>query len=144
MAYPLHMSLSHIHWVAVVVSALVAIASGAIWFGPKTFYPAWAKAMRRPVEDVPGTGMNMGILFGSTFLAQFFQAFGLALVISMLKDPSGLKGAGIGLVVGIFIAAASSLGHRLFGGQGFKVWMIEVSNDVLNLVLMGIILGAWV
>ena len=137
------MTLSNIHWAAVIVSAIVAIASGAIWFGPKTFYPVWSKAMGRSVEDVPGAGMNMGVVFGSTFLAQFFQAFGMALVIGMLANPTGLKGAGVGLVVGIFIAGASSLGHRLFGGQGFKVWAIEVSNDVLNLVLMGIILGAW-
>lgn len=138
------MNLSDIHWIAVFVSALVGIASGAIWFGPKTFYPAWSKAMGRSETEIPGAGMNMGIVFGSTFLAQFFQAFGLALVMTMLKDPSGAKGAVVGLVVGIFIAAASSLGHRLFGGQGFKVWALEVANDVLNLVLMGIILGAWV
>ena len=138
------MSLSHIQWAAVLVSALVAIASGAIWLGPKTFYPAWSKAMGHSEAEVPGAGMNMGIVFGSTFLAQFFQAFGLALVISMVKDPNGFKGGVVGLVVGIFIAAASSLGHRLFGGQGFRVWALEVSNDVLNLVLMGIILGAWV
>lgn len=138
------MSLSNIHWVAVLVSALVAIASGAIWFGPKTFYPAWSKAMGHTEADVPGAGMNMSMIFGATFLAQFFQAFGLALVLTMLKNPNGFKGAVVGLVIGIFIAAASSLGHRLFGGQGFRVWALEVSNDVLNLVLMGIILGAWV
>lgn len=137
------MSLSNINWVAVLVSALVAIASGAIWFGPKTFYPAWSKAMGHSETDAPGTGMNMGIVFGATFLAQFFQALGLALVLTMLKNPNGFKGAAVGLVVGIFIAAASSLGHRLFGGQGFRVWAIEVSNDVLNLLLMGIILGSW-
>ena len=43
------MNLSNIHWIAVVVSALVAIASGAIWFGPKTFYPAWSRAMGKNI-----------------------------------------------------------------------------------------------
>lgn len=137
------MELSNVHWVAVAVSALVGIASGAIWFGPKTFYPLWWKAMGHAEGEIPGAGMNMGIVFGSTFFAQFVQATGLALVISMLSEPSGFKGGIVGLVVGVGIAAASSLGHRLFGGHGFKVWAIEISNDVLNLFLMGIILGAW-
>lgn len=137
------MALSNVHWVAVAVSALVGIASGAIWFGPKTFYPLWWKAMGHAEGEIPGAGMNMGIVFGSTFFAQFVQATGLALVISMLSEPSGFKGGIVGLVVGVGIAAASSLGHRLFGGHGFKVWAIEISNDVLNLFLMGIILGAW-
>jgi len=137
------MTLSHIHWAAVVISALVGIASGAIWFGPKTFYPAWWKAMGRTETENPGAGMNMGIVFGSTFVAQFAQAFAMALIVSAITNPNFGKGAAMGLVVGVGVAAASSLGHRLFSGVGFKVWAIEVSNDVINLTIMGAILGAW-
>lgn len=137
------MNLAHIHWAAVVICALVGIASGALWFGPKTFYPVWWKEMGHTESEVPGAGINMGIVFGSTFVAQFVQAFAMALLISGVSNPNLGKGAIVGLVVGIGIAAASSLGHRLFGGAGFKVWAIEVSNDVLNLMIMGAILGAW-
>ena len=137
------MEISNIHWVAVLVSALVGIASGAIWFGPKTFYPAWSKAMGRSESEVPGNGMNMGIIFGSTFASQFAQAIAMAIILTGVNQPNFVKGALVGLVVGAGIAAASSLGHRLFGGQGFRVWALEVSNDVINLILMGAILGGW-
>lgn len=137
------MSFSNIHWVAVLVSGLVGIASGAIWFGPKTFYPAWSKAMGKAEDRNPAENTNMGVTFGSTFVAQFVQAIALALVLSSMSNLNMGKGALVGLVAGIGIAAASSLGHRLFGGQGFKVWGIEVSNDILNLFLMGAILGGW-
>lgn len=137
------MGLSHINWVAVLVSALVGIASGAIWFGPKTFYPAWWKAMGHSDGENPGGNMNMSIIFGSTFAAQFVQAMAMALILSSLSHPNFGKGALVGLVAGVGITAASSLGHRLFGGQGFRVWGLEVSNDILNLVLMGAILGGW-
>ena len=137
------MTLSGIHWIAVLVSALVAIASGAIWFGPRTFYPTWAKALGKSEGEVPGAGMNMGIVFGATFLSQFVQATSLALVLTAVKDLNAGKGLLAGFVIGIGIAAASSLGHRLFSGHGFKVWALEVGNDVLNLTLMGLIIGAW-
>jgi hypothetical protein len=137
------MSFSNIHWVAVLVSGLVGIASGAIWFGPKTFYPAWLKAMGKPENHDPAENASMGVLFGSTFVAQFVQAIALALILSSMSNLNMGKGALVGLVAGIGIAAASALGHRLFGGQGFEVWGIEVSNDILNLVLMGAILGRW-
>lgn len=137
------MALSNIHWVAVLVSALVGIASGAIWFGPKTFYPAWWRAMGRAEGEVAGGNTNMGIVFGSTFAAQFVQATAMAFILSAFSNLNFGKGALTGLVAGVGIAAASSLGHRLFGGQGFRVWGIEVSNDILNLVLMGAILGGW-
>ena len=137
------MSFSNIHWVAVLVSGLVGIASGAIWFGPKTFYPAWWKAMGHPKDHNPGEKMSMGVVFGSTFVAQFVQAIAMALILSSINHPTMGKGALVGLVAGVGVAAASSLGHRLFGGQGFRVWGLEVSNDILNLVLMGAILGGW-
>lgn len=137
------MSFSNIHWVAVLVSGLVGIASGAIWFGPKTFYPAWLKAMGKPENNNPSESMNMGLVFGSTFVAQFVQATAMALILSSITGLNMGKGAAVGLVAGIGIAAASSLGHRLFGGHGFKAWGIEVSNDILNLILMGAILGGW-
>lgn len=137
------MSFSNIHWVAVLVSGLVGIASGAIWFGPKTFYPAWLKAMGKPENHDPGVSMNMGVVFGSTFVAQFVQAIAMALILRSMPALNMGKGALVGLVAGIGIAAASSLGHRLFSGHGFKAWAIEVSNDILNLILMGAILGGW-
>lgn len=137
------MSFSNIHWVAVLVSGLVGIASGAIWFGPKTFYPAWLKAMGKPEDNNPSESMGMAVVFGSTFVAQFVQAIAMALILSSMTHLNMGKGALVGLIAGIGVAAASSLGHRLFGGHGFKAWAIEVSNDIINLVLMGAILGGW-
>jgi len=137
------MSINDIQLTAVLVSALVAIASGAIWFGPRTFYPAWSKAMGLTEGAVPGAGMNMAIVFGSTFVSQFVQAATLAFVLSGYDGLNAVSGFFAGLIIGLGIAAASSLGHRLFAGNGFKVWAIEVSNDVLNLALMGLIIGAW-
>lgn len=137
------MSFSNIHWVAVLVSGLLGVASGFMWFGPKTFYPAWIKAMGKPENTNPSESMNMGVVFASTIVSQFVQAIAMALILSSMTGLNMGKGAVVGLVAGIGIAAAAAVGHRLFGGQGFKVWGIEVSNDILNLILMGAILGAW-
>jgi len=69
----------------------------------------------------------------------------LEVILDALRDDAGyigaVAGAGWGLLIGLVIATAA-LGHRLFGGHGFKVWMIEVGNDVLNCVIIGAILGA--
>lgn len=39
------------------------------------------------------------------------------------------------------IALASSLSHRLFGGDGFRVWLIEVGGDIVGLTLAGLAIG---
>ena len=139
--------LSHINFVAVIVAAIVAIAIGSIWFGPRTFFPVWWKAMGRPADEKPG-GENMAIVFGATFVAQFVQALAVSIVVAMQADRGNgqlgaFDGLFIGLLVGIGFAAAASLTHRLFAGQSFKVWAIEVGADVVSLTAMAVIISLW-
>lgn len=132
-----------INWLAVALGTLAIFMIQAIWFGPKTFYPVWWKAMgKQPTkpEDQDTSVKGMIRLFGSSFAAALAQTAVLYLVIfgSGLTVVGGaLAGFGLGVV-----AAAASLPHRLFGQQGFKVWIIEVGADVLALVAAGAILAA--
>ncbi len=137
--------MSSINWLGVVLATVVGFTSGAVWFGPKTFYPVWWRALGKPEGGEPGGGMSMGVVFGSTFVAVVVQAIVMALVIGKLDEASDVgpaQGGLVGLILGVGIAAAPSLSHRLFGQQGFKVWLIEVASDVLNVTLMGIVIAA--
>ena len=119
-----------------------------IWFGPKTFYPAWQKAMGRNPDEVNGSELPMGVLFGTTFVGAAVQVSTLAIVIELAikADPTfGLaQGALTGFLVSLGLVAASSLGHRLFAHKkAFTVWAIEVSADVLALTVAGVIIALW-
>lgn len=131
-----------LNWWAILVAGIVGIATGAVWFGPRTFYPMWWKALGQEPTNEPG-GDNMAIVFGATFLGAFAQAFGLAVIFEWIRPEAILGGALLGAFIGIVFAAAPSLGHRLFARQGFKVWIIEVGADILGLALMGAILAGW-
>jgi hypothetical protein len=52
-----------------------------------------------------------------------------------------LDGAAVGFALGVGISMFSSLSHRLFGGENLKVWIIETSNDALNLTIAGAIIA---
>ena len=83
------------------------------------------------------------IAFGSVIVGQFLQVLTLAFVLSALGPAiaSGIDGALVGLLLGVGIAAGSSLSHRIFAGHGFGVWVIEVGNDIVNLGLAGYLLA---
>ena len=50
-------------------------------------------------------------------------------------------GALVGFALGVGIAMFASLSHRLFGGENFKVWIIETANDAINLTIAGAIIA---
>jgi hypothetical protein len=133
-----------INWLGILVASLISFVSGAIWFGPKTFYPIWMRARGIPSGQLTSQQNKPVTLFGGTFLGILIQTLALAFIITNLQkhqaDFDLLDGALIGFTLGVGIAAFASLSHRLFGGESIKVWIIETSNDAINLTIAGIVI----
>jgi hypothetical protein len=141
------MTLHGLNLVGVLVAFIVSFISGAIWFGPKTFYPVWMKARGIASGQLDTNQNKPVILFGSTIVGILVQTLVLGAIITSLQHGNAnfhaLNGAGVGLALGVGIAAFASLSHRLFGGENFKVWIIETANDAINLMIAGAIIAAF-
>lgn len=139
------MTFPELNWLAILAGFVVYFVTGAIWFGPKTFYPAWVRLRGKDPAEPQGSH-GMAVVFGSTAVGALVQVFTLAIILGFVAqatgDPVGpLGGALGGLLLGLGLVAASSLSHRLFGGDGFRVWLIEVGGDVVGLTLAGLVVG---
>lgn len=138
------MTLSGLNFVGVVAAFGFSFVSGAIWFGPKTFYPIWMKARGIASGQLSHNQNKPVLLFGGTIIGILAQTLTLAIIINSLQqagsDLTIIEGAGIGLALGVGVAAFASLSHRLFGGENMKVWIIETANDALNLTVAGAII----
>jgi len=135
------MTFTGLNIVGVIVAFGFSFVSGAIWFGPKTFYPIWMKGRGISSGQLDSNQNKPVILFGGTILGVLVQTLTLGLIINSLKhagtDIGVSDGAGIGFALGVGIAAFASLSHRLFGGDSLKVWIIETANDAINLTVAG-------
>ena len=139
------MTFSGLNYIGILAAFAVSFISGAMWFGPKTFYPIWMKA-RGIASGQLNTNQNKpAILFGGTIVGVLIQTLTLGLIINSLQqhqDNFGVpNGAGVGFALGVGIAMFASLSHRLFGGENFKVWIIETANDAINLTIAGAIIA---
>ena len=139
------MTLEGLNFVGILIAVIFSIASGAIWFGPKTFYPIWMKARGISSGQLTSQQNKPMVLFGGTIIGVLIQTITLGVVINTIQhqesDFSILHGAGVGLLLGVGIAAFASLPHRLFGGESIKVWVIETTNDAINLTIAGAIIA---
>ena len=139
------MTFSGLNIVGVIVAFGFSFVSGAIWFGPKTFYPIWMKERGIASGQLNSNQNKPVLLFGGTILGILAQTLTLAVIINSIQHV-GTKvsiagGAGIGLALGLGIGAFASLSHRLFGGESLKVWIIETANDAINLTVAGAIIA---
>ena len=139
------MTFSGLNLLGVLLAFVVSFISGAIWFGPKTFYPVWMKARGIESGQLNSNQNKPVLLFGGTIIGVLVQTLTLALIINSLQkyEPNLgiLDGAGVGFALGVGISMFSSLSHRLFGGENLKVWIIETANDAINLTIAGAIIA---
>ena len=139
------MTFTGLNIIGVVVAFGFSFVSGAIWFGPKTFYPIWMKARGIQSGQLNSNQNKPVVLFGGTIIGVLVQTLTLALIINTLAhaglDIGITDGAGIGFALGVGVAMFASLSHRVFGGDSLKVWIIETANDAINLTVAGAIIA---
>ena len=138
------MTFTGLNLIGLIIAFFVSFISGAIWFGPKTFYPVWMKAKGVSTGQLNSSQNKPALLFGGTILGLVIQTVTLGLIINSLGQNTEISvttGAGIGFALGFGIAMCASLSHRLFGGESLKVWIIETANDAINLSIAGAIIA---
>ena len=139
------MTINGLNFLGILVAFGFSFVSGAIWFGPKTFYPIWMKERGIASGELNSNQNKPFLLFGGTIIGVAIQTLTLGLIINSIQhagtDIGIIDGAGIGLALGVGIGMFASLSHRLFGGENLKVWLIETANDALNLTVAGAIIA---
>jgi hypothetical protein len=136
--------MSEINLWAVLVSAIVSMVIGSIWYGPlfgKPFMKAMGMDQWSP-EKQALMKKKMGVTYALQFLASLVMFYVLAYFILGMNDLT-LKGsllvafwAWLGFVVPV------KLGEALWGGKMILFWL-GIGNMLLTLLAAGAILGAW-
>ena len=131
---------------ATAIAAISGIIIGAVWFGPKTFFPLWWKFLGKNPSEQPGTD-NMAVIFGSTTVAAIVQAVVMSVVIGLAEQATGgmdtVTGLAVGALMGFGFGASASVSHHLFGGFPIKAWILEAGQDIVALAVMGAIIASF-
>lgn len=133
------MDLGSLNWLAVIVCVVLAMVSGFIWYHPSVFFKPWWEGLGRAGEPVAANP----IIYIWTILAALVQAVFISFMVNTMGSTTAGAGAFAGFMLWLGFVAPTSLVNKLFAGQGFKVWAIEVGNHLVNFLIFGAILAAW-
>ena len=141
------MNFAEINWLAVIICVVVSLAVGFVWYSPKVFFNIWWKGIGKTEKDQPGMS-GMGLTWTLTVLSSFIKAAAMAFMVPSLGSlmsgaPTPANGALTGFMIWLGFVAPALLVNKLFAGHGLKIWAIEAGNHLVDLLLFGLILGAW-
>ena len=129
-----------VSWAAIGVAALARFALGWLWFSPMLFYKPWAR-MSGFTEQTARHGMGTAIAMW--VIASLLSAFILAHFIHWAHANSAWRGLGIGFHAWLGFTFVALLDDYAAEKRPFGLFAIKAGNQLVALLIMGAILGAW-
>ncbi len=127
-------------WIGILAAAAAGFVIGGIWYGP-LFGKMWMAARGVSPESAQD-GMNMPLIFGTTFLLNLWMAFMLTHLFGTYDaevDPHHkLMIAGIAAIG--FVIPAMAVNY-LFSRLSLRLFAIDAGYWLVNFLAMGWILG---
>ncbi|SOE20837.1 Protein of unknown function [Spirosomataceae bacterium TFI 002] len=138
------MDLSNLNFLAIIVGGLLAWGFGSLWYSPLLFSKAWQTESGMTDDDLKDA--NMAKIFGGSFVLMIIMSFGMAILLRGHDDPAEITlqtGIMHGLYVGIMFVATSIGINQLYQRKSLKLFFIDAGYQIIMLMIMGAVIGAW-
>ena len=130
-----------INYWAVLVSGVVCMVIGSLWYSPLLFAKLWCKSAGVTESDMKGA--NMGQAYVLMFLGSLVMSWTLAHLIAYAGMGTVTGGAVMGIVIWGGFMLTSSLASPLFERRSWMLYVINNLYHLVQLVAVGAILGSW-
>lgn len=133
-----------INYLAVLLSAVVSMIIGSLWYSPIMFGNIWMKSGGLTQKDMEkAKKKGMGKLYFAAFIGALVIAFILAHFVQYVTANNFVEGMQTGFWLWLGFVAPVLLGSVLWESKPVKYYLINVAYWLVNLILMGGILAAW-
>lgn len=139
-----------INYIAVIVSAVVFFALGALWYNDILFGKSWRDSMGKTDKEFEKeqADSNMVVSFGLMFLGSLLMAFVTAHLVDLMAVVyPNANDIMIGLQTGFWVwfgyIAAYVLTAISFENRPWKYYFINTGYWLVGALIMGVILNLW-
>jgi len=131
-----------VNWWAIIVATIVYFIFGWLWYGV-LFASAWLAAIGKTEPPLMAGGGSIAFPYLVTLVLSFFLAYGLARVLSWRENMNPLRGAFIGLSVGLLVFGTMTWMDYMYEMRGSALALINIGYVVIGMGIQGLVLGAW-
>lgn len=129
---------------AVILAAVSTMVVGSLWYGKVGFGDTWAK-LAKVKTDPNFTASKAAVLYGGAFLTSVVTAAVLAYFTEVTFKVLGGDIVSVALWVGFlgwlgFTAARIHM-HDTFEGRRKKLTLLNVSHELVTVMVMALIIG---
>jgi hypothetical protein len=131
-----------INYWAVLVAAVTSFVIGGVWY-TVLFGHAWARLQNLSEEQLAQMAKDQPRSFGIFIAGDLVMAMFLALLINSLEISTALGAAVLGATIWFGFCATLGAAKHAAHARPLKIYLINTGHELVCLIVMGLILGAW-
>lgn len=135
-------ALQNINYMAVAIATIASYVLGFAWYHWAVFGEAWANALSITKEEADNTE-GLGGAFIISLISGLLKAICVATLMVATNISGFLTGAFFGVVISAVFIAASLGYYNGFARAPSKLTLINSAHSVIELALIGAIIGAF-
>jgi hypothetical protein len=132
-----------VNWLAIIVAAVAAFAIGALWYSPVLFARQWMAAHGHTPEKLASMQQGMGKTYAFSFVTYVIMAMVLALLMGLTGAHTMIQGIVLAILAWLGFGFTIGLNANLYSDKPPAAFMIDAGYQVVHVIVMGAILGAW-
>jgi len=131
-----------LHWPALVIAMLASFLFDAAWFS--FFLKAWLAGIGRTMEWLMSQPhITPPIQYAVALLSSFVTATILSVSIQASGEQTLLRGIKVGAILWFGFIATTLATNYIFEIRPLSLYAINTGYSLVDLMLMGAIVGAW-
>jgi len=134
--------LQNINYMAVAIATITSYLLGFAWYHWAVFGEAWANALGLTKEEADNTE-GLGGAFIMSLISGLAKALFIALLIAVTNISGVLSGAYFGAIVATVFTITSLGYYNGFARTSSKLTVINSAHSIVELTLIGAIIGAF-
>lgn len=134
---------SSVNALVVLISAAVGMGIGAFWYSPKGFGRQWTQLMGWDEQEFDRRQKEASKSYVWEFVANLVTSFILANIIIQVGDSTAGEGMQTAFWLWLGFIASTMLGMILWEGKPAKLYKINVGFRLVQMLIVGGIMGAW-
>jgi hypothetical protein len=131
-----------LNWPALVVAMIVSFLFEAGWFS--VFLKPWLAGIGRSMDWMESQPhVTIPLQFAVALLCSFVTAAVLSIGIQASGEQTLFRGIKVGVVLWFGFIATTLAKNYIFEGRPISLYAINAGYCLIDLILMGAIVGAW-
>lgn len=134
--------LSHINYLAVLVSSLIFFFFGSLWFSA-LFCSLWKQELERHNVVIDQSKKALYTKMALTMIANMLASFALACLVVMTHSTTLGSGLILGVLVALGFAATALSNVFVWEDRSLRLFLIDAGYPVFGIIMAAIVLSVW-